>query len=210
MSGAIPPAQPPPAPERYVRPVLPWRHRHNPLCRRTDRLQGWIALGLLLTVPLLGLLAALAVGDTADRHYRATAERQAHTRHHTTAVLLRDAPRHPEPGSDEARRARYPVEVRFTDPHGRPRTGTTDVPPGTPADSAVRVWVGADGSLTEPPLTAEEVRSRAMGWAILAFLAVALLGVAAQWASAALLRRRNLAEWDARWAETAPRWTASP
>ncbi|MEU9554899.1 Rv1733c family protein [Streptomyces fumanus] len=171
--------------------MLPWRHRHNPLCRRTDRLQGWIALGLLLTVPLLGLLAAFAAGDAAGRHYRATAERQAHTRHHSTAVLLRDAPRHPEPGSDEARRTRYPVEVRFTDPHGRPRTGMTDVPPGTPADTAVRVWVGADGTLTGPPLTGEEIHSRAMGWAVLASLAVALLGLAAHGTAAAVLRRRQ-------------------
>ncbi|MCS0600097.1 hypothetical protein NX794_02425 [Streptomyces sp. LP11] len=208
MSGPVPPGRPRPYPGGGA--LLLWRRRRSPLCRRTDRVQGRIAVVLLLLVPLLGSLAAVAVEDTARRHYRASAEHQRQTRQSSTAVLVGDAPRHPEPGSAEALATRYPVTVRLTDPqHGRTRTATAEVPPGLTAGSAVRVWVGADGAVTEPPMTDEEVRSRGVGWAILVFLAVALAGAAVHGAAALLLRRRNLAAWDAEWAGTAPRWTTS-
>ncbi|MEV7289364.1 hypothetical protein AB0O01_33255 [Streptomyces sp. NPDC093252] len=214
MSGAVPPAQPPPRPrpERPLRPVRPvpfWRWRRNPLRRRTDRLEAWSALALVLLVPLLGLTALFGAGDAAERHYRAVAAREAQTRHHLAAVLVRDAPEHPEPGSDEARLARYPAEVRFTAPDGRTRTAAAEVPPGLAAGDGVRVWVAADGTPAGPPMTADEIRSRTMGWALLAFLAVALAGCAVHGAAVLALRRRNLATWDAHWAETAPRWTTS-
>ncbi|MBQ1099541.1 hypothetical protein KBY55_26640 [Streptomyces sp. b94] len=212
MAGEIPRAQPPPdvpAPGRH--PYLPlWRWRRNPLRRRTDRTQGWVALGILLAVLVAAPATMFAVGDTAYRHYRSTAEHEARTRDHRPAVLVHDAPRHPEPGSDEAKKSRYPVKVRFTGPDGAARTGRTDVEPGLPADSTVLVWVDAAGEITEPPLTSEQIRSRTMGWAILAFLGVVLAGLAAHAATALVLRRRNLAGWDAAWAATAPRWSRSP
>ncbi len=229
MSGATPPAQPPPGPEhdpdpdpdpdepvrplplpRPPRPVPLWRWRRNPLRRRTDRLLGWIGLSLLLLVPVLGLAATFAVGDAAHRHYRATAEHQARARSLLAAVLVHDAPNHPEPGSDEARKARYPVTVRFTAPDGRDRTAKADVLPGLTAGSTVTVWTDRHGALTEPPLTTEQIRSRTMGWALLAFMAVALAGFAVHGAAALILHRRNLAAWDGDWARTAPRWTTSP
>ncbi|MFH8976669.1 hypothetical protein [Streptomyces sp. NPDC017890] len=212
MAGEIPPAQPPPAapdPGRQPRPLL-WRWRRNPLRRRTDRLQAWAALGILLAVLVAAPAAMFAVGDTAHRHYRGTAEHEAQTRDHRPAVLVHDAPRHPEPGSDEAKKTRYPVKVRFTGPDGRTRTGKTDVEPGLPADSTVLVWVDRAEKITGPPLTAQQIHSRTMGWALLAFLGVALTGLAAHGVTGLLLRRRNLAGWDAAWAATAPRWTRLP
>ncbi|GHH25365.1 Rv1733c family protein [Streptomyces lanatus] len=211
MSGTIPPAQPPPGPrDPWVHPLSLWHWRHNPLRRRSDRLQGWIALGLLLLVPFLGLVATFAIGDVAYRHYVMTAAHQKQTRHLTTAVLTHDAPRHPEPGSEEAKKTRYPATVRFTDPQGRTRTAKTDVLPGLTADSKVEVWVDTDGALTDPPMTAEQIRSRTMGWALLAFLTVALAGTAAYGTAAHVLHRHNMAEWESKWAETAPRWTTFP
>ncbi|MFG1665885.1 hypothetical protein [Streptomyces sp. Y7] len=211
MSGAIPPAQPPPDPPHpWVHPLSLWQWRHNPLRRSTDRLQGWIALALLLLVPFLGMVAMFTIGDAAYRHYVTTAANQRQTRHLTTGVLTHDAPRHPEPGSAEARKTRYPATVRFTDQQGRTRTARTDVLPGLSVNSEVDVWVDADGSLTEPPLAAEQIRSRTMGWAILAFLAVAMAGGAVYGTAAHVLHRRNMTEWESQWAETEPRWTTSP
>ncbi|WP_107097174.1 hypothetical protein [Streptomyces sp. NBRC 110028] len=206
-----PPAQPPDPPHHgLVHPLSLWRWRHNPLYRRTDRLQGRIALAMLLLVPILGLGAMFAIGDAAHRHYRAAAEHQRQTLRLTTAVLTHDAPDHPEPGSAEARENRYPATVRYTGPDGRIRTAETDVLPGLSAGSSVDVWVDADGAIAEPPMPAEQIRSRTMGWALIGFLTVALAGAAAYRGVAVVLRRRNLAQWDAKWAETAPRWTTSP
>ncbi|MFF9454168.1 Rv1733c family protein [Streptomyces flaveolus] len=211
MAGDIPRAQPPPAPAPRQHPyVLLWRWRRNPLRRRTDRMQAWIVLGLLLAAPAAALAAMFTVGDAAYRHYRDTAAHQERTRDHVPAVLVRDAPRHPEPGSDEARKTRYPVEVRFTAPDAGTRTGKADVEPGLPAGSTVLVWVDTAGGITDPPLDAGQIRSRTMGWAILAFLGVILTGLAAHGVTGLLLHRRNLAEWDRAWAATSPRWSRSP
>lgn len=213
MAGETPRAQPPPDPDPAPGGdphLLLWRWRRNPLRRRTDRMQAWIGLGLVLAVLLAAPGAMYAAGDTAYRHYRSTAEHQARTRDHRPAVLVHDAPRHPEPGSDEAEETRYPVEVRYTGPDGTPRTGKTDVEPGLPADSTVLVWVDAAGDLTEPPLTTGQIRSRTMGWAILAFLGVVITGLAVHGVTGLVLHRRNLVEWDTAWADTAPRWSRAP
>ncbi|GAA3504951.1 hypothetical protein GCM10019016_120640 [Streptomyces prasinosporus] len=204
MAGETPPAQPPPGPP--PRPLL-WRWRRNPLRRRTDVFQAWLGLGLLLAVLAAAPVATVLVADAARRHYEDTARHQALTRYETTATLTRDAPRHPEPGSDEEKKTRYPGEVRFVTREGRTRTTRTEVPPGLPAGDEVRVWVTADGEATDPPLTREQVRSRSMGWALLAAVGVALAGAAAHALAVLALRRRNLADWATAWAETAPRWT---
>jgi hypothetical protein len=189
--------------------VLFWRLRRNPLRRRADLVQAWLGLGLFLAALAATPVALFWSGDTAHRHYTRTAQQQAATRQPTTAVLLEDARRHPEPGSAEERRTRYPVQVGFTGPGGTARTATADVRPGPPAGSTVRVWAGADGRLTGPPLDADQVRSRAMGWAVIGALAVQGAAAAAYGVAAGVLRRRTLAAWDTAWAETAPRWTTS-
>ncbi|WAX76687.1 Rv1733c family protein [Streptomyces sp. KMM 9044] len=208
MAGPLPPAQPPPGP-RLGPPPTPrrWRRRPNPLRRPTDVLQAWIGLGLLLAVPAVAPVAGVAAADLAHRHYGDTARHQSLTRHETDATLTEDVPRHPEPGSDEAKLARYLAEVRFTTPDGRTAITRAEVPPGLSADSRVRIWTTAAGQVTEPPLTREQIRSRSMGWALLAAVGTALTGVAAHAAARHAVRRRNLAAWERAWAETAPRWT---
>ncbi|NUP24377.1 MAG: hypothetical protein HOZ81_51650, partial [Streptomyces sp.] len=181
----------------------------NPLRRRTDLAQGWIAAALLVAVLATTPVAMFLVGDTAYRHHLETARHQAATRHHTPAVLVRDAPRHPEPGSDEAKKALYPASVRFTDPHGHTRTAKADVEPALPAGSTVRVWVDDESKITDPPMTMTQVRNHAMGYAVLAAMAVPLLGAAAYGYASRRLERHNLARWDAAWADVALRWTTA-
>lgn len=214
VAGHIPPAQPPPEEHRHLRTPRPllwrWRWRRNPLRRRTDLVQAWIAVGLFLAVLIATPAAVVLVGDSARRHFEQTARHQAETRHRTTAVLVHDAPRHPEPGSAEAKNTRYPVAVRFTDRHGHTHTARTDVEPAASAGSTVRVWARDDGKLTDAPLTKDEVRDHTVGYVVMAALAVPLLGAAAYACAHRRLERLNLARWDAAWARTAPRWTTSP
>ncbi|WP_328752685.1 hypothetical protein OHT57_44590 [Streptomyces sp. NBC_00285] len=198
-----------PPPEEPPHHLLLWRWRRNPLRRRTDLAQAWIAVGFLLAVSAALPTTAFLVGDTAHRHYTAAAREQTTRWHHIPAVLVHDAPRHPEPGSHESKKALYPVTVRFTDPDGHTRTDETDVEPALPAGSTVRVWVNAEGMITDPPLTTEQIRNRVVGWVVLTALVVPLLGAAAHGYAHRRLERHTLARWDAAWAATAPRWTTS-
>ncbi|WP_030265601.1 Rv1733c family protein [Streptomyces violens] len=204
MIEEIPPrAQPPPAAH------IPWlvRLRRSPLRRPTDLLQAWVGLALTLAV-LAGVpLAMLLVGNAVDHSLQQAAKDHTRANHRTTAVLLHPAPHHLEPGSDEEKATRYPVEVRFTDTNGRTRTGETKVRPGLPAKSTVQLWINGNGELTDPPMAAGEIRSRAMGWAGLAGAGVALTGVAAYATVNRVLNRRRLADWERAWADTAPRWS---
>lgn len=200
------PSPPPRADERRTA-ITPWRLRRNPLRRRTDLLRAWFGLVLLPAVLAAAPAAGYLAADAAHRHYTVAAERHTQTRRHTTAVLVHDVPRHPEPGSAEEQNTRYPAEVRFTDAGGRTRTATADVPPGLRAGSTVHVWTDAHG-VHGPPPTPGQIHSRTMGWAILAALSVVAAGAAAYGAVAFALHRRNLAAWARAWSGTAPRWTA--
>ncbi|MFD6322582.1 hypothetical protein ACFWOL_06815 [Streptomyces sp. NPDC058442] len=209
MAGTVPPAQPPPGhPLGPPDGPAPGHRRHNPLRRRTDVLRVWSGLAVLLVVLTVAPVVTVVVSRLAHRHYEDTARHQSLTRYETTATLTEDAPRHPEPGSDEEELARYPVEVRFTTHEGRTGTTRAEVRPGLSEGSPVRIWVTTDGEATEPPLTRAERRSRSMGWALLAGTGVALTGAAAHGVTRLVVRRRNLADWDRAWAETSPRWTA--
>ncbi|MDQ8705611.1 hypothetical protein RCO28_24390 [Streptomyces sp. LHD-70] len=207
MARGIPFAQPPP--QQPPRGPL-WRWRRHPLRRRSDLVQAWISLGLLIAVLAATPAAMLLAHDTAHRHYTDAARHEARTRQQTTAVLLYDVPSHPEPGSDEAKAARYPVEVRFTDPQGRVRTGRTDAQPQLSAGSRIQVWAGTDGRIADPPMTVGQVRSGSAWWAVAAAVAVPLTGALAHGVTHRLLQRRNLAAWDAAWARTAPRRPTAP
>ena len=155
-------------------------------------------------------LALFLVGDAAHRHYARTAQHQAATRHHTTAVLVEDARSHPEPGSAEARQTLYPTKVRFTDPHGRTHTAHADAQPALPRGTTIRVWADTDGDLTDPPLSPDQIRSRAMGSALIAVLGVHVAAAVVYGTADRVIRHHNLVAWETAWAATAPRWTTSP
>ncbi|OEJ37060.1 hypothetical protein AR457_34075 [Streptomyces agglomeratus] len=203
MTDEIPQAEPRPA----LRPARLWRWRRSPLRRPTDLVQAWIGLALTLALLAATPLAMVLVGTTVHRSLQQTADEQAQSRHRTTAVLLHDAPRHPEPGSQEEQHSRYPVKVRFTGPAGHPQTATTEVRPGLPAQSTVQVWTTDTGRITDPPWTAEQIRSRTFGSAGAAGTGVLIAGALTYAAAARALDRRRLADWDKAWAQTAPRWT---
>ncbi|GAA3863716.1 Rv1733c family protein [Streptomyces sedi] len=203
MSEPIPRAQPPPA-DRW------WRWRRNPLRRRADLVQAWVGLLLASTVAVAAPLVAWTVGFSVHEALTAAARREAGEGRHLEAALVADAPRHPEPGSAEARETRYPAEVRYTAPDGTVRTGTAEVPPGLAAGARTRIWVNGEGHVAEPPMTEDAIRYRAVGWGAAGGGAVAVTGRGAYAATACLLDRRRAAAWDEAWRRASARWTAPP
>ncbi|PNG19939.1 Rv1733c family protein [Streptomyces cahuitamycinicus] len=205
MPDPIPRAQPPP-----IRTVRWWRWRRNPLRRPNDLLQAWIGLILAITVVITAPLTAWAVGTTVHDRLTAAANEQARAGGDTTAVLLNDAPGHPEPGSAEARETRYPVKVRYTAPDGTARTATTDVDPGLPAGHRVEVWTNAEGTLTKPPMPPDEISNRAVGAGALTGITMLITGTLAYRLTARVLDQRRMRAWETEWQQTARRWTTSP
>ncbi|MFC9266744.1 Rv1733c family protein [Streptomyces zhihengii] len=205
MHDPVPRAQPPPA----HRPAPLWGLRPNPLRRRCDLVRAWITLALAAAVLGAVPVVSVAVGRAVHGSLTADAEARAASLHRVTAVLERDAPRHPEPGSAEADLARYPAPVRWTGPDGRVHRGETEVPAGVTAGSTVPLWCDAGGRAARAPMSAAEVRNRSIGWGAAAGAAVAVAGAVTYAVVGRVLDRRRLAEWDAAWAAAAPRWSAS-
>lgn len=179
-------------------------------------LQAWIGLVLTVAVAVTALPTALAVNAATHRSLERTAAEQAEARHRVTAVLTRDDPQDSQDaqdttsGSRTSENAAHQAPVRYRAPDGTVRTATVGVRSDQVVGDTVHVWIDGDGDITEPPMSSDEVRSSAAGWAVLAVLAVVAGGWAAYTVAGRVLDRRRMAEWDRKWAEIAPRWSSSP
>ena len=150
---------------------------HNPLRRRTDRLETCITAGLLAAF-LAGapLIAAAAVGWAHAWDLRQ--QRAQRSWHQVPALLLQAAPRHAAFRHTSSSIAW--VRARCTPPGGRARAGEVPAPPGSRAGSRLLVWADRSGPVAGSPLTRDVITARAIaaGMLALAFLAIVLLGLA--------------------------------
>ncbi|MFJ7419150.1 hypothetical protein ACIQXD_11065 [Streptomyces uncialis] len=181
-----------------------WRWRHNPLRRRTDAVEAWLALGALLLTLCAAPVAGVLAGAAAERSLTQSVREQQRERYRTTATVLRVTPgRAVLPEDDEDGR----VTARWTGPDGTPRTGPVasglDVPR---AGSRFPVWTDPRGRITAPPMTPDAVTVHAVlagGWTV-AVLA-ALVDVVRRLAVGELTRRRYR-RLDQAWERAGPDW----
>ncbi len=182
-----------------------WRLRRNPLRRRCDVLEAWIAMVLAalaaVGAPAAGLVASWSVDDSLRS--------QGHDRHPVSAVLVRDAPGRALVGDTDAVSSRARALVRWTAPDGTQRTGEAPVDSGLKAGAAATVWLDGRGRLTDQPLSAAQRQTQA--WAVGAAVGggSCVLLLAVRRAAGAALDRRRAAEWEHEWAVVGPQWSGS-
>ncbi|MFJ9348126.1 hypothetical protein [Streptomyces sp. NPDC101237] len=187
--------------------VRGWRWRHNPLRRRSDLVEAWIALAvavlLCLGAPLVGAVAGLWAHERA----RSVAAVQRAERHMVRAVVLGDAPEQLPSVEGADQEHAYRTDVRWTEPGRGTRTAPARVPAGTRAGDRVDVWFDRHGRSVPPPPDEVAVWQHTV--------TVGLCGAAGA-AGAVLLchgvvrrvaLRHRLAEWEQEWARTGPDWT---
>ena len=134
------------------------------------------------------------------------ARAQAADRHSARAVLLEPAgppATTAAPGGDDQARAL----AQWQGPGPAPRTGEVLATSGSPAGSAVTVWLDASGKLTRPPLQPGQVTDRAITVAAVAPAVLTLSLLTALLIAQRLADRRRLAAWDAAWSTVGPQWT---
>ncbi|MET9146822.1 hypothetical protein [Streptomyces sp. NPDC004042] len=183
---------------RRARRLL-WRWHGNPLRRREDVAEGWIALLTWVLILVGGALVWTVTARAAGQEFAGQrADRQA-----AAAVLLTDAPRSLSPSTDGSE---TPARVRWTAPDGTTRTARTLVPSGLPAGTAITVWQNGRGALTtEPPGPAEAHTQAALfgGAAALSFAGLTYGTAAlARWC----LDRRLYERWGTEWEVVGPKW----
>ncbi|WP_461011379.1 Rv1733c family protein [Streptomyces capparidis] len=183
-----------------------WRLRANPLRRRSDVAEAWVALAAAVLVAVGAPAAGVAAGLSADAAVR---EELAGLRR-VSAVLTEDArlAKGAAYSVEEAVKGR--AEVRWTAPGGAPGSGVAVVAPHAKAGSRTVVWVDGDGGLRRDPPTHAQARAQGMATGAAAAGGVCLLAVGGWWCAREWLDRRREQEWEREWARCGPEWRRKP
>lgn len=170
-----------------------WRWRDNPLYRRSDRVEGWLALCAALLILLAAPVAGWAGGTLAYDELRQTVREQFRQRHRVWATADRIVPLPPvapDPDAPTERNGKVRVVAVWRGADGGTRTGTVEVAAdaGVGPGDRVPLWVDRRGRPVSRPLTEETAASRAL-----------LVGLAAGGGTVGLVETaRRLALWRLR------------
>lgn len=187
---------------RLGRFVRRWRFDRNPLRRATDRIETAV-LALLVAAFLIGApFAAFAAGAWVHGMVRQAQLAQEASRTQVTALVLSVAA--PPAGGQNLT---WQAQARWQAPDGHEVTREVPVPSDTVAGGKLQVWTDRTGDFATAPLTDSQVAGQTATGQVLGVIAWAailtLAGVLGRWA----LNRRRMADWDADWHATGPRWT---
>lgn len=176
----------------------------NPLYRRSDRVQSWIGIlllvGLIVGVPLV----SISVGTATLHSGTETVRTQQDERDQVKARLLSDAEPAPDPAGSGGP---VKVPVRWTDEDGTRHEGSAQVAPGTRAGTVVDTWVDRSNSVTEPPMTSQQAVATAWLAGAVAGGATVTMLLLARAGAVHLLDRRRYARWEEEWRLLEPQWS---
>lgn len=178
------------------------RFDRNPLRRLTDRIETTV-LAVLVIVFLAGTpFVALAAGAWVHGvAHRAQVSQQASRFQVPAVVLTAGVPN--AAGKELANQA----QARWRAPDGREVTGEVPVTADTPVGATIQVWTDRSGNVTSAPLLDSQVAEQAvLGEALGVVGSACVLTLTGALALRALNKRR-MADWDADWQVTGPRWT---
>lgn len=176
------------------------RAGRNPLCRRSDRIEGALTTtGIALVLAATGLGVWAGVHVSAQQIQQATYQRS--TRHVVTAVLVASAA--------TSTSSTVPVTARWHTGHGM-RTGTITARSGLPAGSRVSIWIDRTGAPTTEPLTVAAGRINAVAAGVAVPGGTALVVLLGLTLCRYRLDRRRLTDWADEWDRIEPRWTRRP
>lgn len=171
----------------------------NPLCRRSDRVQTWLRLGVCALF-IGGLVVAGIVGHTSYRRGLA-AEQRAEQSHQVTARVVSVV----SWASDQAG-GYVPASTRVVWRDAAGRRHAEDVVAQAYAGESVRLWVDPDGraSPTRHTRTGTLVGAVVSGLSVATIVAAGLFS--AYLAAILLIDRRREATWDREWLVVEPGW----
>lgn len=182
-----------------------WPDR-NPLRRASDRVQAAVVAVALLVFLIGGPLIALGAGHWAAAIASRVERAQQASWRQVPAVLLVNAGQTMSVGYGGVTATQ--VRARWTAPDGEVRTGDVAAPPGTLKGATVQIWVDSTGEQTGPPLRHDQATGQTVLAAVTAPLLLGVVTLCLASVAIRILDRRRLADWDADWQTTEPRWTS--
>jgi hypothetical protein len=176
----------------------------NPLRRRSDIIEAWLAPAAIVVFLILSPLVA-GLAATGVRADDLAAQHAQQSWHPVPAVLLRAAPG-PQFSDNGANTWTEWAPARWT-VGGRHYTGNIPVPADSRAGSTQTVWLDSAGHVHVPAMTSPEL-SGAIGTGILlALAALAVVVAVAARLARCVLDRRRMASWEDAWLSVGPRWS---
>ena len=180
--------------------------RRSELMRRADWLEAALLVAMI-TIALLVVPVALAVGSETYANQVRVGDEQSLTRHPATATLVSDAPPQAAGTRGETVSGTSQVPARWTLPNGTERAGTVRATNGARTGDPVSIWLDEAGNPTDGPITDGQAASAglavAMGLWVCAAAALCVLFLLAR----AGLNRARSAAWQREWARVEPGWT---
>jgi hypothetical protein len=188
---------------RWLRGLWPDR---NPLRRTSDRVEAAIVATALIMFLVGAPLVALFAGHWAAAAAHRVQRDQQTSWHQVTAVLLASASPTVDIGYGAVDTSE--VRARWTAPDGTARTGDVPAPAAAQKGSTVRIWVDQSGAVTGPPLRPAQATGQAVLATVVAPFVLGTVLICATSLALQVLDRRRLADWDADWQATGPRWNS--
>ncbi|MGP3953294.1 Rv1733c family protein [Streptomyces sp. 7N604] len=186
-----------------------WRWRRNPLRRRTDLVESWVALLAALFIAAGAPAAGVTVGSLAQDALAQSVRKQHEQRHPVPATVVRlmQQPHvDPDPETSSARDSGRRVVANWTAPDGTVNTGPADAPRTAAPGDRFRVWTDDHGRLVPRPMDGTTATSHAMlAGAGAGAVAAGLVEAARRLAVWRMLRRRY-EDWDRAWERAGQDW----
>ncbi|MGZ3097661.1 Rv1733c family protein [Streptomyces sp. H72] len=187
-----------------------WHWRHNPLCRRTDLAEAWVALAgllsILLAAPLIGVVVGGAVQDLLQRSVR----EQHESRHRVTATVIRTLERPPltlDPEGAAGGNLHSRVLAGWSAPDGSRHEGPVTAGLDDPgAGDRFALWTDGQGRAVARPLDSASATTHATLAGLGAALGAAALVEAGRRFVVWRMVRRRYARLDQEWERAGPDW----
>lgn len=192
-----------PGATRLSRFVRGQRLDRNPLRRGTDRAETVVLTVLVILLLAGGPFAALATGAWTHAMAQRTQLAQEASRRQVTAVVVSVSP--PSAGDWGLT---WQAQARWRAPDGREVTNEIPVPSSTAVGAKLPVWTGLSGDFTTAPLLDSQVEGQVVTGEILGVISLAAVLTVAGALVLSWINKRRMADWDADWQATGPRWTA--
>ncbi|MGW1028412.1 Rv1733c family protein [Streptomyces sp. NPDC002577] len=187
-----------------------WRWRHNPLRRRTDLVEAWVALAAAVLITVAVPVIGVVTGDLSRRALLQSVQEQQLERHRISATVVKKVaqpPFDPDPETAQGRGYQSRVIADWTAPDGTAHHGTVLADLKEPhVGDRFPLWTDVHGAVVGRPLDTATATTHGV-----------LAGFGAAAAAAGLVegtRRlivwrmvlRRYARWDKAWEKTGPDW----
>ncbi len=186
-----------------------WRWRHNPLRRRTDRVEAWVALAAALLVAFGATTAGWLAGRATQGTLLATVRIQHQQRHLqwvTVDRLVSRTPLDPDPETSSQRDAHRRVVARWTGRDGTAHMGQLAAPRPVETGERFRIWTDGRGRVVPRPMDASTAGTHAVLAGLGTTAGVGMMIEGARRLIVWLLMVRRFRRWDEAWERAGQDW----